>query len=37
MSITRYILGLSDKYPSNLMLEKGTARVVYIDFGDYFD
>ena len=32
-----YVLGLGDRHPSNLMIEKKTARVVHIDFGDCFE
>ncbi|KAG2382314.1 hypothetical protein C9374_005516 [Naegleria lovaniensis] len=37
MSIVGYILGLGDRHPSNLMLEKSTGKIVHIDFGDCFE
>jgi len=37
MSMVGYILGLGDRHPSNLMLEKLTGKVVHIDFGDCFE
>lgn len=37
MSIVGYILGLGDRHPSNLMLDKYTGKVVHIDFGDCFE
>lgn len=37
MSIVGYILGLGDRHPSNLMLDKLTGRVLHIDFGDCFE
>ena len=37
MSMAGYILGLGDRHPSNLMLERTSGRVVHIDFGDCFD
>jgi FKBP12-rapamycin complex-associated protein len=37
MSIVGYVLGLGDRHPSNLMLEKFTGKVVHIDFGDCFE
>jgi serine/threonine-protein kinase mTOR len=33
MSIVGYILGLGDRHPSNLMLDKLSGRVLHIDFG----
>lgn len=32
-----HILGLGDRHPSNLLLERGSARIVHIDFGDCFE
>jgi FKBP12-rapamycin complex-associated protein len=32
-----YILGLGDRHPSNLMMERNTGKVVHIDFGDCFE
>ena len=37
MCMTGYILGLGDRHPSNLMLERNTGKVVHIDFGDCFE
>jgi Phosphatidylinositol 3- and 4-kinase len=37
MSMAGYILGLGDRHPSNLMLERVSGRVVHIDFGDCFE
>jgi FKBP12-rapamycin complex-associated protein len=37
MSMAGYLLGLGDRHPSNLMLQRGTGRVVHIDFGDCFE
>jgi len=37
MSMVGYILGLGDRHPSNLMLDRHTGRVVHIDFGDCFE
>lgn len=37
MSMVGYILGLGDRHPSNLMLDKFTGKVVHIDFGDCFE
>ena len=37
MSMVGYILGLGDRHPSNLMLDKFTGKVCHIDFGDCFE
>jgi len=37
MSMVGYILGLGDRHPSNLMLDRFTGKVVHIDFGDCFE
>jgi FKBP12-rapamycin complex-associated protein len=37
MSMVGYILGLGDRHPSNLMLERYSGKIVHIDFGDCFE
>lgn len=37
MSMVGYILGLGDRHPSNMMMERNTGKVVHIDFGDCFE
>ena len=37
MSIVGYVLGLGDRHPSNLMLDKVTGKIIHIDFGDCFE
>ena len=37
MSMVGYILGLGDRHPSNLMLDRATGKVIHIDFGDCFE
>jgi phosphatidylinositol kinase/protein kinase (PI-3 family) len=37
MSMVGYILGLGDRHPSNLLLERASGRVIHIDFGDCFE
>lgn len=37
MSMVGYILGLGDRHPSNLMLDRHTGQVIHIDFGDCFE
>lgn len=36
-SIVGYIIGLGDRHPSNLLIDKITGKVVHIDFGDCFE
>ena len=36
-SMVGHILGLGDRHPSNLMLERNTGKLVHIDFGDCFE
>lgn len=37
MSIVGYIIGLGDRHPSNLLIDRYTGKVVHIDFGDSFE
>ncbi|XP_037955980.1 serine/threonine-protein kinase Tor [Teleopsis dalmanni] len=37
MSIVGYILGLGDRHPSNLMLDRMSGKILHIDFGDCFE
>lgn len=37
MSMVGYILGLGDRHPSNIMLDRYTGKIVHIDFGDCFE
>ena len=37
MSMVGCILGLGDRHPSNLMLDRITGQVIHIDFGDCFE
>lgn len=37
MSMVGYILGLGDRHLSNLMMERGTGKIVHIDYGDLFE
>jgi len=37
MSMVGYILGLGDRHPSNLLLDRITGKVIHIDFGDCFE
>jgi len=36
-SIIGYVLGLGDRHPSNLLIDRITGKVVHIDFGDCFE
>ncbi|KAE9555270.1 hypothetical protein FO519_001521 [Halicephalobus sp. NKZ332] len=37
MSMVGYILGLGDRHPSNVMLDRLSGKIVHIDFGDCFE
>ena len=37
MSMVGYILGLGDRHPSNLMLDRISGKILHIDFGDCFE
>jgi FKBP12-rapamycin complex-associated protein len=37
MSIVGYILGLGDRHPSNLMLDRINGKIIHVDFGDCFE
>ena len=37
MSIVGYILGLGDRHPSNIMLDRISGKIIHIDFGDCFE
>ena len=37
MSQVGYLLGLGDRHPSNLMLDRYSGKLLHIDFGDCFE
>jgi len=37
MSMVGYVIGLCDRHPSNIMVQKDTGRIIHIDFGDTFE
>lgn len=37
MSMVGYILGLGDRHPSNILLDRHSGKIVHIDFGDCFE
>ena len=37
MSMVGYIIGLGDRHPNNIMLQRSTGKIVHIDFGDCFE
>ncbi len=36
-SMAGYLLGLGDRHPSNLMIDRGSGKIMHIDFGDCFE
>jgi FKBP12-rapamycin complex-associated protein len=37
MSMLGYVLGLGDRHPSNLLMDRVSGQIVHIDFGDCFE
>jgi len=37
MSMVGYVLGLGDRHPSNLLLDRNSGKILHIDFGDCFE
>lgn len=37
MSMVGHILGLGDRHPSNLLMDRVSGRIVHVDFGDCFE
>jgi FKBP12-rapamycin complex-associated protein len=37
MSMVGYVLGLGDRHPSNLMLDRINGKIIHVDFGDCFE
>lgn len=37
MSMVGYILGLGDRHPSNILLDRSSGKIIHIDFGDCFE
>lgn len=37
MSMVGYVLGLGDRHPSNLMMDRNSGKILHIDFGDCFE
>ena len=37
MSIVGYLLGLGDRHPNNLMMDKQNGKIIHIDYGDCFE
>lgn len=37
MSMVGYVLGLGDRHPSNLLLDRMSGKILHIDFGDCFE
>jgi FKBP12-rapamycin complex-associated protein len=37
MSMVGFVIGLGDRHPHNILIQRNTGKVVHIDFGDCFD
>jgi len=37
ISMAGYVIGLGDRHPSNIMIQRHTGRVIHIDFGESFE
>ncbi|BGP07821.1 phosphatidylinositol kinase-related protein kinase tor1 [Rhodotorula toruloides] len=37
MSMVGHILGLGDRHPSNLLMDRVTGKIIHVDFGDCFE
>jgi FKBP12-rapamycin complex-associated protein len=37
MSIMGYIIGLGDRHPANIMIQRASGSVIHVDFGDCFE
>lgn len=37
MCMVGHVLGLGDRHPSNIMLDRFSGKLVHIDFGDCFE
>ena len=37
MSVVGYLLGLGDRHPNNLMMDKQNGKIIHIDYGDCFE
>ena len=37
MSVVGYLLGLGDRHPNNLMMDKQSGKIIHIDYGDCFE
>ena len=37
MSMVGYVLGLGDRHPSNIMVDRNSGKILHIDFGDCFE
>jgi len=36
-SMLGYVIGLGDRHPSNILIHRGTGKLIHIDFGDCFE